>query len=179
MKLITLLTCLTILSGCSSFKVSDDFAFGPNSREGIIVVSTRSDDKCRGFSNSSSITFTGKEKPFGLFLENSFIPNDFNNPPGYFNIQKVAAGTYKLQSLHKTGVMTGILDLSKYNISVVIKPGKIHYLGELHVDVPDCNSVKLKVKDHRVRDKKLFDKKMIKLKSSDFEYQLLRSSKRK
>ena len=181
MKNIIILASLAILSGCAGgVKVGDDFAFGAQGREGVIVVSTRTDDQCRGISNSSSLTFKGDaatgNKTAGLFLENSFISNDFNNPPGYFLMLKLPAGTYTFTSLYKTGVMEGSLPLDRFKASFTVKPGKVHYLGEIHGDIPDCKTVVMSVKDQRKRDAALFDKKMKRLKSSDFDYQILKVS---
>lgn len=178
-QIITLFAALSLLSGCAGgLKVSDDYTFGAKGNEGIIVASTRTDDKCRGFSNSSSIGFQGDastgNKAAGFFLENSFMKNDFNNPPGYFQMIKLPAGTYTFNRLYKTGVMEGSLPLDQFKISFTVKPGKVHYLGEIHGDIPDCNTVVMTVKDQRKRDGMLFDKKMKRLKSSDFDYQILK-----
>jgi len=170
------------LSGCASnLRIDENYSFGARSNEGIVVASTRTDDKCRGFSNHSLLYFESKPATSAprdsFFLENTFLGNDFDNPPGYFQIKKLPAGKYTFTSLYKTGVMEGSLSLREYNMSFVVKPGKIHYLGELHANIPDCNTVQLKVIDQRRRDRKLFDERMKQLKSSAFQYQILRPRK--
>lgn len=113
----------------------------------------------------------------GFMLENSFMSNDFENPPGYFQMIKLPAGKYTFTTLNKTGVMEGNLSLQRFNMSFTVIPGKVHYLGEIHGDIPDCNTVKISIKDERKRDGKLFDKKMKRLGSSDFDHQILKIKK--
>lgn len=182
MRLITILVSLAMLSGCASnLRVDENYSFDARSNDGIVVASTRTDDKCRGFANSATLQFEGdsttKVTKDGFFLENTFLGNDFDNPPGYFQVKKLPAGKYSFTYLHKTGVMEGILSLREYNMSFVVKPGKIQYLGEIHGNIPDCSTIKLKVVDQRKRDRKLFDERMTRLKSSDFEYQILKPRK--
>ena len=179
MKLFTVLSLLTFLYGCSSnLTIDENYIFGAKNNDGIVVLSTRTNDKCRGISNSSTINFSGKQKSDAFFLENSFLSNDFNNPPGYFQIKVLPPGRYTFTSLYKTGVMQGSLNLAQYKTSFTVKSGKIQYLGELHANIPDCNTAQLEVKDQRKRDRKIFDKRMSRLKSSEFEYQILKIGKK-
>ena len=179
MRLIFLLITLAILSGCASnLRVDENYSFGANTNEGIVVASTRTLDKCRGYANSAILHFEGgpgtNVSKDGFFLENTFMSNDFENPPGYFQVKTLPAGKYTFTYLHKTGVMEGIISLKHKNMSFVVKPGKIQYLGEIHGNIPDCKTLQINVLDQRKRDRKLFDQRMINLKSSDFQYQILK-----
>jgi hypothetical protein len=179
MRFTIVIALLAMVSGCASnLKVDDNFVFDAKGNYGLVVASTRTADNCRGISNSSVLYFKGDPSTNvprdGFFLENTFMSNDFDDPPGYFQIKKLPAGKYTFFYLDKVGSMEGMLSVAKYNLSFVVKPGTILYLGEIHGDIPDCSTVKLSVVDQRERDKKLFDQRMKHLRSADFEYQILK-----
>jgi hypothetical protein len=179
MRLPLILILAGFLSGCASNSLLDaNFVFDEKSNnDGLVVASTRTIDNCRGRANSSVLTFVGDSSTHntrGAFLLDQ-APNtrDFQNPPGHFQIRKLPAGKYTFQSMKKISDWSGTIPISSYKLSFVVKPGKIQYLGEIYGNFLDCQTVEIKIKDRRERDRKLFDQRMKNLSSSDFEYQIL------
>lgn len=177
-KLLIILALLVTIPAYGGMKVKKNFSLTADSQEGVIVVSTRTDDQCRGKANSSQLIFSGepstKVKYAQLFLENTFMKKDFKNPPGYLIVLKLPAGKYQITKLTKTGARQGNVSLEKYKMGFTVSAGKISYLGEIHGDIPDCGSFKVSVKDEHVRDGKLLEERFQNLKAADMEMQIIK-----
>jgi hypothetical protein len=174
MRLITLTLAVLMLGGCAATRISDDYAFEPGTDEALLVASTRIDDKCGGSMSTVVLAYETLVKndveTGGFVFTNPLLTHDFTNPPGYFDIRRVKAGEYRLTKLTKTS-MAGRRDGQRdLNIQFRVDPGRIYYLGEMYVDMPDCSSFSLRFNDQRQRDGALFDRRMKRLKSRDFLY---------
>ncbi len=169
-----------LLIGCSFNKqVHDDFKIDPNSNEGLVVLSTRLYDGCVGGKNSADLdvirlTNNNVELAAEFKLQHEFTEFDFKNPPGYFYIRRYKAGDYRITNYTLGGHGGSYRSKKNLDINFHVAPGKIHYLGEIFVDVPDCSKFKVKVTDQRDRDAAIFDKKMKNLNSKMFDYQILK-----
>jgi hypothetical protein len=159
--------------------VGEDYAFEPGSKEGIVVMSTRVNHKCGGGINVANIDYegiVGQDIERGMFmLTNAMVGHDFENPPGYYHMRKLPAGEYrftKMTAASTKGVFKALNDL---DILFTVAPGKVCYLGEFYVDIPNCSNFTIRFNDQRQRDGALFDKRMKKLNSRMFVYQIPKS----
>lgn len=106
-----------------------------------------------------------------LPVMNFLLKKDFNNPPGYFHAWKLPAGDLRFAEVTRTNMNSSGRSVQPIDFHMRVEPGKVYYLGELHVDI-GCSGVRLSVKDERLRDAALFDQRMTVLKSNLFEYRL-------
>jgi hypothetical protein len=178
MRFIFLLILLPLFMGCTVTKVHEDFSIQPGSDEGMVVLSTRMTDRCSGFSGVGTFfylgTAGGQTESGGFPLMISTTEYDFADPPGYFYARRMKAGEYRLTYVQKA-VYGGLYQSRKpFDIPFHVVAGHVHYLGELEVEMPSCQSIVVRVRDQRERDAALFDKKMKYVKSDLFDYQILR-----
>lgn len=186
MRIMALFIFISILSGCAVYKVHENFHLGTGSDESIIVLSTRTQDRCGGLFVTSGLTFYpivhGEIKQTiwaqdGIALIHGPTDYDFTDPPGYFYARPIKAGDYRLDGFSKA-VYGGTYNSKKsLNMDFHIEPGRVYYLGEIYIDIPDCTRYVIRVNDQRQRDGLLFNKKMKNLNSSMFEYQILKEAK--
>lgn len=173
-----LIGVLTIMSGCTIVRVSEDFTFEPGADHGIIVLSTRIDDRCGGNINTARINFEGLTDDGvqrGMFvLVSPAVPQDFTNPPGSFIAWKLKAGQYRLIEFTKISILGSFRSNKELDMLFNVVPGRISYLGEIYLTLPDCSKFSIRVNDQRQRDSAMFDKKMVHLKSHMFEYHFLK-----
>jgi len=188
MRIMSLLVPMLILSGCAINKVHEDFSLQPNTDEGMIVLSTRTDSRCgsSGFLGTAGISFNAVEHgeviynlwaPDGIGLLHSPTEYDFSDPPGYFYARPVKAGDYRFGKLSKAVGGPVLVSTRGLDMDFHVEAGKIYYLGEIFVSIPDCSGYSVRINDQRQRDGLLFNKKMKKLNSSMFEYQILKQKK--
>ena len=173
-----ILVFVATVSPCGShLRVNKNFTFDNNVNEGMVVLSARSEDNCRGISNSVVLMFresSSRTEMDGFFLENTFLSKDFENPPGCFLVKTLPAGTYTFTRLAKTGVMQGAADIEHHDLTFTVIPEKIQYSGEIQANIASCSAVEILVKDMQDRDKNLLDQRMTQLSSFDFEYQIMK-----
>jgi hypothetical protein len=174
MRSIILAVLAVSLAACTTARVSEEYSFENGTNEALAVFSTRLNDGCGGSMNSVSLNYegiTGNGREAGAFLlTNPLIEHDFTDPPGYFHIRKFHAGEYRFTRLAKTSMAGSFRGRNDLNIMFRVAPGKLYYLGELIVDMPDCSRFNLRISDQRQRDGALFDKRMKNLNSSQFVY---------
>ncbi len=173
-----LIVVLSILSGCTIVRVSEDFTFEPGADQGIIVLSTRIDDRCGGNINTDSISFEGLTHDGvqrGLFtLVSPAVPQDFADPPGTFIAWKLKAGQYRMVQFLKTSTLGTFQSNKELDMLFDVVAGKIRYLGEVYIILPNCSRLSIRINDQRQRDGAMFDKKLTHLNSRMFEYQFLK-----
>lgn len=168
-----------LLGGCAVTPVDEDYSFEPDAKEGIVVLSARVNDKCGGSMNSAQVNYegiVGRSLERGSFLlTNALLTHHFENPPGFYHLRRLPAGEYRFTKLIKTSTKGSFNAEHDINILFTIAPGKVHYLGEMYVDIPTCGNFSVRFNDQRQRDGALFDKHMKKLNSRMFEYQIPRT----
>lgn len=179
-KLLTIIVSMLLLMGCeSNIRISDSFEFPDKTDEGVIVLSTRVIDNCGGGIHSISLDYEGRPKRNGSFgkllIANTFMSNDFDDPPGFLQIKNLPSGAYKFTWFNKTGARMGFVNIENHDLTFNVEPGSIHYLGELLLSINDCSSYTIRTSNQLNRDKSLFDKKMTKLKSSNFMINIIKT----
>lgn len=133
------------LQGCSTTSsghgVDDEFSFAKNPNEGLFAFSLRWDRKCEKSNFLLPVTaqlFIEGGKHFEqVVVENPFLGEDFENPPGFLYVRSSTPGKRKIDEVTLT------MDHRKYNIP--FKPvkfnifkGKMNYLGELYIKAENC-----------------------------------------
>ncbi|AKF86603.1 hypothetical protein MFUL124B02_30110 [Myxococcus fulvus 124B02] len=181
--------CVVLLSACngvssySTRDVSSDFRF-PNAPDyGLIVISTRKVDTGEASSpvntgakgdyppshldfllEYSDVHVANQPKTGRIPAASKFNDFDFQDPPGYLTIRKLGAGEHRMR------VACGRYPSNRsQGSSFTVKPGKVIYLGEVHV-TSDCTA---RVFDEWERDQKLVLERMKNLRPEDLEKQLL------
>lgn len=167
------LALIVLLNGCVA--VPSGYSFTPTSSDGVVVLSTRLADDCGGSLVTAMINYEGlvdNRIERGWFLmAHGMIKPEFADPPGYFHVRPLRAGTYRFTTFRRTSTK-GTFESDDWDVRFRVEPGETIYLGEVHATLDGCWRVNMEVNDERSRDGTLFDQKMKTLKSSAFEYRL-------
>lgn len=135
------LAAITTGCGTTSMSVSKNFMFKSNDSHGLVIISTKwiSPLDSQFMPAMRRIPISNADDFFGhvLNVKNMLITPDFTNPPGYFYITKLEAGTYAISSANTM----------KDSIRFIVNAGEIVYAGELefrhvigckHISRPGC-----------------------------------------
>ncbi len=168
---LSLLTFALVLQvGCTTrfHNVGKGFTFEDDPGMAIVVVSTRLDSQCEGSIQSSffiaeGITEKGRVRNM-VIVSNALMDKDLEDPPGFLFIQDWPPGEYRLSHFSSSSTQGGG-NSRDINIYFDIAPDSIQYLGEFYVEMPNCYSFTLEVRDDMESARKMFDERMDKLDS--------------
>lgn len=171
-----------LLTGCAStsHSVGEDYQFSPESKEGLIIISTRLDDRCDPDGKLVSSTLSVRSENSGIFAEgtllmkNPLIAADFEAPVGYFFVKRLPVGKYYVDRFEYSSLKaTGLVSDRSLEIPFAVAAGRAYYLGEVTVIMIHCAGFDVKVADQRRRDLALFSQRMKNISVSDVEPQIL------
>ncbi|QKT03300.1 hypothetical protein HUS23_05515 [Ectothiorhodospiraceae bacterium 2226] len=155
-----LLLCATgLVTGCSTtaHSVSADYRFQAGGTKGLAVYSTRLEDHCGAGITTTMLSVEGiaaqRRVRDQFIVSNAFIKRDFEDPPGYFFVQELAAGDYRVSQLEVYSSRGG--GTAQLDRHFTLAPGAVHYLGEFYVTRPDCSRYRFEVNDEWARDQAL------------------------
>ena len=160
-RILTVFVSLVVIgsiSGCAMpSMIPQGYDFEPNSDKGVLLFSTEVDNlNCR-VSNVLIHTFEEHAKA-GFFKQegiqayplagNPLLKYTFEEEQGYLYSRIVKNGSFNVGWLHATNAFITLMpghyddtDLMSEEFDVVAK--KINYLGTLHLDVRDCDNVRI------------------------------------
>lgn len=172
-----LLPLLLLVGGCSTASqnpgVGDNYSFSQEKDEGLVVISTSyTNDNCTGLLPPVVTTYfystSGSNFSRQIAINNPLIINDFENPPGYFFVLNVPAGSYRFASLEMLAGSTKysgqLPNFSPFSVAA----GQVVYIGQLTINIPDCSKFRTTFEDHTKRDRAMFEKRVPNLSSAPF-----------
>jgi hypothetical protein len=161
-RILVLVAALALASAsCSgAHSVPGSYRLGANPGTGLVVLSTRIHkvrEVCRTGS-SVSVGFSSGPRSHSLDIGGLFAAADLEDPPGYFFVRELPAGTYTLDYIE----MDGSRSPKPLDRSFRVIEGKAVYLGEFRVTVlPSCREVTFAVTDRWLtQDRQLFASRM-------------------
>lgn len=159
-RLLVMCLAAVFCASCKSLHtVEGDYRFADHPGYGLVVISTRIDNRCAtaGF-KSGALEFSSTDgKKTGLFLlDNTFIERDFQNPPGYFFVRSLPQGEYRILGLSFHGYRSS----NEIGRTFTVASEKTTYLGEFSVEVPNCKRFTYRVTDMWERDEQLLKKRV-------------------
>lgn len=129
-QLLFILAFSLFMYGCgtTSMNVLQDYKLKPDDNKGLVIISTSwisaaPFEKVAFMPGLSKTVTNNINEAMGniLNVNNTFIEHDFTDPPGYFYIMELEAGSYEV--FHKTMMVNSI------RFDVI--PGEIVYIGGL------------------------------------------------
>jgi hypothetical protein len=169
--IMALLVLAALSGGCasSSHSVSSGYSLEKNPEKGLVVYSTRLDDRCDAKMKTSmlraeGLTKAGKRVQQMMLVSNPYLKPDLSDPPGYFFAQAWPAGEYRLERFVFSSTKGGG-ESKEFNVYFTVEPGVVQYLGEFYVEMPNCYLYRLKVNDESEHAARLLAERLKKVSS--------------
>jgi hypothetical protein len=163
-----------LCTSCKSIHtIEGEYRFADHPGHGLVVISTRIDNRCEStVFSSGSLDFRSTDgKTSGLFLlDNPFIDKDFQSPPGYFFVRSLPQGEYRILKLS----FPGYKSKSEIGSTFTVSEGETTYLGEVFVDVPNCQRFTYRLANMWSRDEQFLKNRIRNLSTERVKKQVLR-----
>ncbi len=180
MRHLVIVGFLVFVTGCAgsgASGISRSYEFAPNTKKGIVFLSTSFENKSQSgcgpaFSHLTLVRkggnlLTGKS----VILQNPLVGPYFKDPDGYFIIFELPENEYVFKRLLYGDYYVTPLPV---DIRFRVSAGEVHYLGHVNVTILTCHTNKISLADRRDRDVPAFAQEMKNFGPESVKYQILK-----
>lgn len=183
-NMVLVLLLVTSLTACKPprpYQIPDDYSYKSRPGEGVVVFSSRWEvdcpDQLPGPVGATYARLWFSPGP-NVYIHNTFYDEEFQNPPGTFQIISLKAGVYTFNRTafqHRNALYEGKFQSQPFEV----RGGEAVYLGEIHFKISECDYMEraakhaIGVSNQWQRDKSLFSRRARNLTAEDVRVELI------